>query len=377
MIDPAQAFRGAVWCDVVLRSAACPQLPPRVLLHAGPPYSRGPAYGGPAYRGPAYGGPAYRGPPAPVVNAAVQAILFEGWAVDERAASDLLASGGALLQPAQDHGVVTPLAQVVSPSMPLAVVRVKDDVRYGAVVEGAAPALRFGARAAECRGRLRTLSLALLAQVAPLLRRAPIALTEPIRRGVAGGDDCHSRTATVNAELIDSIAGLDAELKATLRDMSAFALPILMAAASAAMTSLQSTVAAIGANGIECGLRHRDDTTWRRIPAVPPDGQRLPGREAIVPLPAIGDSIVVDYCGLGGLIDAPSSREALLDPLSGIIDTRRVASWRSDPLHGEAGGESPSFNLAILDATGATGLIGRGTYRPDPVLFSAPDWHPG
>jgi hypothetical protein len=362
MNDPAQAFRGAVWYDVVLRSAACPHLPPRVLLHAGPPY-RGPPYREPAAEGTA---------PAPVVNAAVQAILFEGWASDERAAIALLNSGGAVLQPAQDHGVVTPLAQVVSPSMPLAAVRSQAEVRYGAVLEGAGPALRFGSRAPDCRERLRLLSFALLGEVAPLLRRAPVALAEPIRRGVAHGEDCHSRTATVNAELLDGIVGVAVGLKRTLQGMSAFVLPILMAAASAAMAEATSAVAAIGANGIECGLKYRGEHSWRRLPALPPAGERLPGRETSIPLPAIGDSIVIDYCGLGGLLDAPQSRAALLDPHSGMIDPRRVGTQPSSTGIGTGIG-SPVFNLAILDAVGEHGLIGRGTYRPDPSLFSSPD----
>jgi hypothetical protein len=88
----------------------------------------------------------------------------------------------------------------------------------------------------------------------------------------------------------------------------------------------------------------------------------LAGSESSIALPAIGDSIVVDFCGLGGLIDAPATADALLDPVTGIVDPRRI----------EAGADAPMFNLAVLDAAGALGLIGRGTYRPDRSLFSRP-----
>ncbi len=102
-VDYAKPFDGALWVDVLPRRAACPELPPRVLLHAGPPF-----------RGP---------PPAPVVNAAVQALLFESLAPDESAARELIARGEIQLRPAQDHGIVTPLAQVVSASMLLVAVK--------------------------------------------------------------------------------------------------------------------------------------------------------------------------------------------------------------------------------------------------------------
>ncbi len=339
--DPAQAFRGAVWYDVLIRARACPHLPRSVLLHAGPPFQGA--------------------PPTPVVQAAIQSILFEEWAGDERTARAMLLGGEVVLRPAQDHGVVTPLAQVVSSSMPLAAIRIGRDVRYGAVLEGAAPALRFGSTAAECRHRLRALA-SLLLSIAPLLRDAPVDLAEPIRRGIGDGDDGHSRTATINAELVASLRGLDATHRSALSDMSAFVLPLLMAAASAAMAALPSSVVAIGANGVDCGVRRGNDAAWCSRPASPPVGVRLAGSESSIALPAIGDSIVVDFCGLGGLIDAPATADALLDPVTGIVDPRRI----------EAGADAPMFNLAVLDAAGALGLIGRGTYRPDRSLFSRP-----
>ena len=161
-IDFAQAFLGARWCDIVPRSAVRPRLPPHVLLHAGPPF-----------RG---------APPAPVMNAAVQALLFDGFAADEAEARRLLANGGVVLEPAQDHDIVTPLAQVVSASMLLGAVKHHTQISYGALVEGGAPALRFGSTARECRERLAVLNGHLSQSVAACVRRVPIALDEVIRR---------------------------------------------------------------------------------------------------------------------------------------------------------------------------------------------------
>ena len=101
-IDYARPFTGALWFDVLPRAAVRPQLSAQVLLHAGPPFRSA--------------------PPAPVVHAAIQALVYEGLAADARVAAALLARGEVRLQPAQDYGIVTPLAQVVSASMPLVAV---------------------------------------------------------------------------------------------------------------------------------------------------------------------------------------------------------------------------------------------------------------
>ncbi|MCA3140546.1 MAG: DUF1116 domain-containing protein, partial [Rhodocyclaceae bacterium] len=120
----AARFAGAAWLDVVTRRQALPALDDAVLLHAGP------AFDGAL--------------PAPVRNAAIQALRFERLAADDAEAVRLLASGRVRLQPAQDHGVATPLAQVVSASMPLARAGSARRTFLAPLVEGTPPALRFG-----------------------------------------------------------------------------------------------------------------------------------------------------------------------------------------------------------------------------------------
>jgi len=341
-VDFAQPFVGAVWCDVVPRSVACPALTADVLLHAGPPYL----------------GP----PPGPVMNAAVHAVLFEGLAADEVDARRRLVRGQFTLQPAQDHGVVTPLAQVVSASMPLAVVTHHAQAVFGAMVEGSAPALRFGASAASCRDRLATLRQVQCAALAACVRRAPVLVDEVIRRAVAAGDDCHSRTAAANEALIACLVDLAPGVAAMLRAVPAFVLPVMMAAAAGAVRHHGNAIEALGGNGVDFGVRRRGEPAWRRLPATPPAGPRLPGGAQAAALPAIGDSVLVDYCGLGGQVDDPALRRSLIDPRTGILDPVRIAA---------AGAHATvAFNLAILDASGELGLIGRGVYHPPPELFA-------
>jgi hypothetical protein len=303
--------------------------------------------------------------------------LFEGLASDETEARDLLLRGRAQLQPAQDQRIVTPLAQVVSASMPLAAVRQHEELCFAPIVEGPAPALRFGSAAQECRQRLREVGRWIESGVAPIVRREPLAVDALVRAAVEAGDECHARTGVANEALVSKLRGLDASLAASLRASPAFVLTVLMAAAAAALRTRRSGIEAVGGNGIDFGVRRRGERLWRQAPADAPRGLRFADRETTAPLAAIGDSAVIDFCGLGGQAlaaapqlaaewsawlpaDALERRTFLVDPGSGIVDAERVAR----------GGAAPLINLAILDRDGLAGLIGRGFYCPAVSLFS-------
>jgi hypothetical protein len=358
-VDYTKPFRHAVWFDVLRRSAACPALSPAVLLHAGPPL-----------RG---------APPSPVMNSAIQALLFEGRAADAAEARDLLVQGRVDLRPAQDHGIVTPLAQVVSASMLLVAVKQEDQVCHAPIIEGPAPALRFGCPGPECLHRLREVGVWIDGKVAPIVRRDPVPIEDVIRVAVAAGDDCHARTGAANEALISMLRGLDAGCAAGLRANPAFVLSILMAAAAAALRTRRCAIEAIGGNGLDFGVRRRGGPHWIQMPADAPCGSRFAGMEAVEPLGAIGDSAVIDYCGLGGQAmsaapllatewrntlpaDALTRRQDLIDPDTGIVDPERIVRAARAPL----------INLAVLDRAGKAGLIGRGSYSPPVALFLDP-----
>ena len=357
--DFAMPFTQSRWVDILARKTACPQLGPTVLLHAGPPF--------------------HASPPAPVINAAVQAILFEGLAADAAAALGLIARGEVELRPAQDYRVATPLAQVVSASMLVLAVEQQNEVCYAPLIEGPAPALRFGSSAGECLQRLRDVGAWIDGNVRPLVRGCPVPIDELIRVAVAAGDDCHARTAVANEALISGLRGLEACDAARLRATPAFVLPLLMAAACAAMRNARADIEAIGGNGVDFGVRRRGASAWRRAAAQAPCGVRFGGMQTVAPLAAIGDSAVIDYCGLGGQAlsvapalmaewraflpsDAAVRRQLLIHPHTGLVDAARVVET----------GRSPLINLAILDAGGVAGLIGRGVYCPPVELFSSP-----
>jgi hypothetical protein len=353
----AGPFEGASLRDVVLRRDALPDLGPMVLLHAGPPFEGD--------------------IPRAVRNACVQALLFEGMAVDEAHARAMLSTDAVELRPAQDHGVVTPLAQVVSASMPLAVVGDALSVAWAPLVEGPPPALRFGSEAPEARSRLAAITVFGLERLAPLLRAQPVALAPVVVRALSEGDECHARTGAANAALIDAISGLDPADRVALQSSPGFVLTILMAAACWRLRQSERGVIAVGGNGISFGLRRDGRGQWLTVPATPPIGTRMPGHADTDALGAIGDSAVIDFCGLGGqaIAAAPTLRDewrhvlpealgaqraAVVNPATGLVDVGLVA----------ARGVSPLIDLAILDRQGQHGLIGRGVYQPGVALFA-------
>lgn len=294
-----------------------------------------------------------------MLHAAVQALLYEDMARDVPGALRLLARNVVSLQPAHDHGVATPLAQVVSASMPLFVVTLGIQRAFGALLEEPPPALRFGSADAQCRERLARLRRDMDEHVATRVCRSPLEIGEVIRASLVRGDDCHARTGAANELLIGGLTGLDEAVAARLSAMTGLVLPLLMAAAAAALRHHRCDVAAIGGNGVDFGVRGGKESAWRCVTAQSPRGSMLAGMETRVALPAIGDSVLVDHCGLGGQVDAPG-RRVLLDPLSGIVDSRRVCETQLPP----------GYNLAILDGSGEAGLIGRGSYSPPVELFT-------
>jgi hypothetical protein len=197
-----------------------------------------------------------------------------------------------------------------------------------------------------------------------------------IEHALAAGDECHGRTAAANERLLAVLDGLSAGDAALIAANPNFVLPVLMAAACGLLGRQPSGVAAVGGNGEAFGFRLHGAAAWTVVPAQPPVGGRLPGREHAAALGAIGDSAVLDFCGLGGqamhlapslssewaslLVDDPvARRSAVIDPQSGLVDVARVV----------AGGPVPQVNLAILDRTGRSGLLGRGFYLPPSALF--------
>lgn len=286
-----------------LRAAnALPDLPARSLLHAGPPFAS----------------------PAectrPILNAAVAAVLAEGWCTTVDEATQGIVKGEFKLIPAQDWQVVTPLACVVSPSMPLLRVEAAGMVQFTPVNDGPPDgALRFGDAQldAQCK-RIALMKNMTEALDLALSQAGGVDLLPVMAHAIGSGDDLHGSVSAMSRELAELLDLPDPAMDA-FAHTPLFGLNPVMAAASvmlaaAGARSPQPLVIAAGGNGKIFGWKTSDAPShWVCRPALQPIGPRIPGKETPEILPAIGDSAVIEALGLGGAIlrYAPTLIEAL------------------------------------------------------------------
>lgn len=345
-------------------------LPDHTLFHAGPPFK------------------SQSNLPSPILNAAAATAVQEGFATTLESAIGAIIAGKIQLRPAQDIGIVTPLAFVVGPS--IYAVAVEDRAAPGKIVvsplnDGPPSAcLRFGT----VNDGARALLSALCAEVGADLAHnfsgspsSPVDLLPLMSAAIGKGDDLHGQVSTANALLRPALgANLSDASEAYLDQAGQFVLNVIMAA-SALMLRAGNDVAgsdmvtASGGNGQEIGYQLASSPGhWITLPATRPIGPALPGKETSKALPAIGDSAVIDTLGFGAacLRFAPT----LLDPLKPHIDGAYAGRSAHDPYLGT----HPAFPypglklgldlsqprqclgimLGMVEETGAEGLIGRG-----------------
>jgi hypothetical protein len=354
-------------------------LAPMTLLHAGPPFDN----------------PCQ--PSAPVLSSAVLCCLYEGWANTPDEAEALIAEGRVKLLPTQRYRIVTPLAAVISPSSSLVEV-VDDGQAHGArcwslLGSGAGAQLRFGTRDPAILARMTWRDQHLAPALQAVLNTSPIELIPLAVAGLRGGDDLHSRTASATAALLQRLSSvMDADVTAMLENTPLFFLTLWMAScylmldATRSADPIQATkvVLALAGNGIDAGARLADNSdAWLTVPAHVPQGPRL-GANLIEASPMLGDSGVIDAAGFGAQawFYATETAEAMAGWLPGGTGER--PAW----LVGNAPGFSafglgsaidasridgaeptPRVAIAMLDAKGEQGLLGRGVCLTDPVLF--------
>jgi Protein of unknown function (DUF1116) len=358
-------------------------LPQNVLLHAGPAFA------------------APEQITIPILNSACVAAVYEGIAADFDQAEAMIRAGEIVLKSAQDFDVVTPLAAVVSASMPLQTIydawRGQQRV-YAPINGGARPSLRLGLRSDTVLAHIRWLNTRFLDVLQNGLAEG-IALVPLAATGLAGGDDCHGHTPVANAALVaelqdrtrGAIANQDAlEFMATSPSLF---LNLWMAATKCMMKLAEgvagsSLLTAAGSNGREMGIQVAGlPGRWFTVPAAPPRGRfeaDLPAHRA---LGAIGDSAVVDVFGLGAMAieHAPQQRAALEEFLPrGWRDRARCLTVGTHPYFrtldlrlgstargAVSQGAGPIIGLGILDRLGQEGRLGGGIYDMPLRLFTA------
>lgn len=349
----------------------------RLVLHAGPPFRDAQEL------------------PAAIRNSALIGILYEGWADNKQEAQALLDAGGVQLAPAQDYGVVVPLAGVVTPSMYLIEVSDSnrpDNKKYSVLNEGMQWCTRLGIFADEMVPHLRWLHQDLGARLAAQFQ-GPVDLAPIVQASLLNGDDGHARTMHGSRQLADIIVswGINDEASQSfLYGAMAWALNYWMAASALILANQTpadgvDAIVKVGGNGLRFGLQLASSTTWLVTDAPVIAGNKEPGNEQAKALGALGDSAVVDFVGLGGQcldlagISArnlhaflPSdyltrqgqflkTRLPFLAGRNGISDFAQVIANNTGPL----------VLLGMIDGAGERGRVGGGVATVDASLLQA------
>jgi hypothetical protein len=285
--------------DVRAAAGVVPGLVGRTILHAGPPIDWERMCG-------------------PMRGAIIGAVMYEGWADSVEAAEALAARNEIALSPCHHHAAVGPMAGVVSPSMPVAVVEnVEGGTRaYATLNEGLGKVLRFGAHGSEVIDRLRWMADVLAPALARALRhRGAVDLRALTAQALQMGDECHNRNTAASALLARLVAAplcrtsppdVAVAVLEFLEGNNHFYLNFSMAAAKATLDAAHgipdaTVVTAIARNGVEVGVRvSGTGDRWFTAPAAVPDGLYFPGYGADDANPDLGDSAITETMGLGG-----------------------------------------------------------------------------
>jgi len=327
----------------------------------------------------------------PILHSAITAARFEGWAQSIEEAEGLLRSGEIRLRAAQDLNCVVPLADVASPSMWLQGVRHGRSACWSPINGGMTNVLRVGVLGEDVLAHLRWLNGRFAEAFAQALT-TPVRVLDLADRGLAGGDDCHGRTAVATAALLETIddrvtGDRGQALREFLQRSPSFFLNIWMAASKlmldAARGSGASTViTAAGGNGSAFGIQIASRPgEWFAVPAMPP--AVAPGSlGSAQALGAIGDSAVVDMLGLGAMTNLERGLAPQLpafigqtDGLAALLYARHPAMARTHPLmvtsaqRAVESGRAPIMSLGVLDKEGRLGRLTGGYYRPPGAIF--------
>jgi hypothetical protein len=283
-----------------------PGMRKNVILHAGPPV-------------------AWERMCGPMRGGVIGALLYEGMAKNPREAQALAASGAIEYSPCHQHAAVGPMAGIVSPSMPVFIVRNEEygNTAYATMNEGLGKVLRYGAYGPAITQRLKwmeeTLYPALQKAIAKL---GKVDLKNIIAQALHMGDEVHNRNRAATSLLFRLLAPAivrtapDAEQAARVLEFingnDHFFLNLSMAASKVTLDAARDTppssvVVAMARNGTDFGIQLAGTGgKWFTGPAPVPDALYFPGFSRKDANPDIGDSAITETNGLGGFAIAAS-----------------------------------------------------------------------
>jgi hypothetical protein len=309
----------------------------------------------------------------PMRGAIVGTMIFEGWANSWEEAGKLVEEGEIELSPNHDHGAVGPMAGVISPSLPVMVVKNEKygNVNYGRIVE---QKVQFGAFDKEAIASLQFWSDILAPSIEKALGKIRgqggigIDLKSIMARALYMGDELHNRPVAGTALFALSILPHlieTAEDKEQLSQITSyfasneiFFLCLAMTACKATMDAAgeidhSTLVTVMARNGVEFGIKVSGlGNKWFIGPAGIIKGLYFPGFASRDANPDIGDSAITETAGIGGF--ALANSPAILSLVGG---TAQDASNYTRQMQQITLALNDTFLIPLFDFQGtATGI---------------------
>ena len=352
-----------VWEGVGIARKIIPRMKDFMLLHAGPPIEW------PRMSGPMKG-------------AVMGAIMYEGWAKDEREASKIAESGKIIFEPNHLHSCVAPMAGIISPNMPVLILRDRkfDSSTFSNLNEGLGKVLRYGAYSSEVIRRLTwirdTLSQTLEGAISELKKnKTGLAIKPIIAQALTMGDECHNRlnaaTSLVLREITPYMLSATVDRKSLaesydfINQNNFTALNLVMAAAKAMTLAAHNIdhstiVTALTRNGTDAAIWVSGlDEEWFLAPAPVPKGVWFPGYSEIDANPDIGDSAITETAGFGGF--AMAAAPSIVSWVGGSV---AYAIENTQKMYEITQTKNSNFLIPFLDSQGTpTGIDIRKVVR--------------
>lgn len=290
--------------DMGLAIDTVPGMTKKTLLHAGPPIK-------------------WEDMSGPMRGAVMAACMYEGWAKDADEAIKLAESGEIQFDPCHHHQAVGPMAGIMSPSMPVFVLKNETfgNKSYVTMNEGLGQVLRMGAFSQETLDRLRWMEEVLYpnlkAGVQYLAKTAGgLDIKSIIAQALHMGDELHNRNKAGTSLFVRAIVpamleGLSdtKQLPEVFRFIDRndhFFLNLAMAAGKCTLDAAHgvegsSMVTTMARNGTEFGIKVSGlGDQWFTCQAALPDVLLFPGFTKDDVNRDIGDSAVMETSGVGG-----------------------------------------------------------------------------
>lgn len=304
-------------------------------------------------------------------GAVTGALLYEGVAETEEEARDMAAQGKMIFEPCHDHCAICPGAGVISPSMPVCIIKNEtyNNLNYCTLNEGAGKVLRYGSCKADAIDRLDWVEKTL----GPVLRQAIAAaggidLCNIMTQALQMGDDLHQQTKAATALFTQALVPymvktcpnreMLTQILFFLNGHSPFFQNLAMGAAKSALDAAHGIpgsriVTAMAHNGTDFGIQVSGlGDIWFTTPIDSPTGTFLPGYGQIDAQPIIGDGAVMETYGLGAFTLANSP--AIMLFIGGTISEARELTAS---MYEITVGENSTYALPALSLKGVpTGI---------------------